>query len=198
MGIFFFFFFQAEDGIRDWSVTGVQTCALPIWIASEADALKHVPDADGQLADSLKGYALAWVQIEDEPVRLIKTADARVPRVTLYRAQVSHVEQRRGVVADDIINLVALLYRKPLCTHIRGRFVDIMLVKEWAFDAVGITLHDERAIFQVRQDVFRHLVVIAYKIALCVTLLRPEDLIKARERNDILADLDTGIPAQLF
>src|SRR5262249_59328470 len=27
----FFFFFQAEDGIRDWSVTGVQTCALPIF-----------------------------------------------------------------------------------------------------------------------------------------------------------------------
>src|SRR5438093_13028263 len=27
----FLFFFQAEDGIRDWSVTGVQTCALPIW-----------------------------------------------------------------------------------------------------------------------------------------------------------------------
>src|SRR5688572_1071453 len=28
--IFFFFFFQAEDGIRDLTVTGVQTCALPI------------------------------------------------------------------------------------------------------------------------------------------------------------------------
>src|SRR5437867_7501000 len=28
---FFFFFFQAEDGIRDRTVTGVQTCALPIW-----------------------------------------------------------------------------------------------------------------------------------------------------------------------
>src|SRR6266536_4132665 len=27
----FFFFFQAEDGIRDPLVTGVQTCALPIW-----------------------------------------------------------------------------------------------------------------------------------------------------------------------
>src|SRR3989442_3129441 len=27
---FFFFFFQAEDGIRDADVTGVQTCALPI------------------------------------------------------------------------------------------------------------------------------------------------------------------------
>src|SRR5206468_5741896 len=29
---FFFFFFQAEDGIRDLIVTGVQTCALPIYI----------------------------------------------------------------------------------------------------------------------------------------------------------------------
>src|SRR5215813_1370412 len=30
-GFFFFFFFQAEDGIRDADVTGVQTCALPIF-----------------------------------------------------------------------------------------------------------------------------------------------------------------------
>src|SRR5260370_24113388 len=29
--LYVFFFFQAEDGIRDSSVTGVQTCALPIW-----------------------------------------------------------------------------------------------------------------------------------------------------------------------
>src|SRR2546430_5533680 len=34
----FFFFFQAEDGIRDLTVTGVQTCALPIcrWSAWSA------------------------------------------------------------------------------------------------------------------------------------------------------------------
>src|SRR5438105_11264351 len=30
LSVFFFFFFQAEDGIRDPLVTGVQTCALPI------------------------------------------------------------------------------------------------------------------------------------------------------------------------
>ena len=30
VGVLFFFFFQAEDGIRDRNVTGVQTCALPI------------------------------------------------------------------------------------------------------------------------------------------------------------------------
>src|SRR5256885_12086212 len=31
----FFFFFQAEDGIRDYKVTGVQTCALPICLTEE-------------------------------------------------------------------------------------------------------------------------------------------------------------------
>src|SRR5207248_4889483 len=37
VGVCFFFqvfFFQAEDGIRDRTVTGVQTCALPIWSLS--------------------------------------------------------------------------------------------------------------------------------------------------------------------
>src|SRR5207248_4206447 len=32
---FYFFFFQAEDGIRDRTVTGVQTCALPIYVAAK-------------------------------------------------------------------------------------------------------------------------------------------------------------------
>src|SRR5256885_11455256 len=33
----FFFFFQAEDGIRDYKVTGVQTCALPICLQRRTD-----------------------------------------------------------------------------------------------------------------------------------------------------------------
>src|SRR5207244_5035787 len=37
--LFFFFFFQAEDGIRDDLVTGVQTCALPIYIPLFNDPL---------------------------------------------------------------------------------------------------------------------------------------------------------------
>src|SRR5438270_258824 len=36
----YFFFFQAEDGIRDLTVTGVQTCALPI-LRPESDAVRH-------------------------------------------------------------------------------------------------------------------------------------------------------------
>src|SRR2546427_2957082 len=33
----YFFFFQAEDGIRDLTVTGVQTCALPIFLVEEPE-----------------------------------------------------------------------------------------------------------------------------------------------------------------
>src|SRR5262249_59683530 len=34
-----FFFFQAEDGIRYWSVTGVQTCALPISLVPDVHVI---------------------------------------------------------------------------------------------------------------------------------------------------------------
>src|SRR5437762_7783193 len=41
--LFIFFFFQAEDGIRDTSVTGVQTCALPISSPPRTMAPFHWP-----------------------------------------------------------------------------------------------------------------------------------------------------------
>src|SRR5690606_40850773 len=39
------FFFQAEDGIRDFHVTGVQTCALPIFNVPYIDETTSTPDA---------------------------------------------------------------------------------------------------------------------------------------------------------
>src|SRR2546422_6238586 len=56
--LFFFFFFQAEDGIRDVAVTGVQTCALPIFgpvlpvvgYRSLAEAVDFVNDRPRPLA----------------------------------------------------------------------------------------------------------------------------------------------------
>src|SRR6476661_8999277 len=42
-----FFVFQAEDGIRDSSVTGVQTCALPIFLAADVEDLGAGPGRAG-------------------------------------------------------------------------------------------------------------------------------------------------------
>src|SRR2546430_13095343 len=51
--VFCFFFFQAEDGIRDLTVTGVQTCALPIyssWLAARSAQRPVRPYADGSVS----------------------------------------------------------------------------------------------------------------------------------------------------
>src|SRR2546428_12193207 len=46
--VFFFFFFQAEDGIRDLIVTGVQTCALPICVL-DLDRVDGVPAVEDEV-----------------------------------------------------------------------------------------------------------------------------------------------------
>src|SRR5438132_6349736 len=49
-----FFFFQAEDGIRDHCVTGVQTCALPIFAnRSEASAVEAAIDRAVAIAEGV-------------------------------------------------------------------------------------------------------------------------------------------------
>src|SRR5690348_17597218 len=50
---FFFFFFQAEDGIRDGRVTGVQTCALPIYRPALPMRSVVLPRASGKRAGAL-------------------------------------------------------------------------------------------------------------------------------------------------
>src|SRR3989475_8976876 len=55
--MFLFFFFQAEDGIRDLTVTGVQTCALPIWYDSKElswDATMRRPSPVGHSTRRLR------------------------------------------------------------------------------------------------------------------------------------------------
>src|SRR5256885_5067839 len=64
----FFFFFQAEDGIRDYKVTGVQTCALPIF--------GHVGAVAAGCLASL-GHRIVGVDIDAAKVRAL--AEGRSP-----------------------------------------------------------------------------------------------------------------------
>src|SRR5438270_9253084 len=65
----FFFFFQAEDGIRDLTVTGVQTCALPILLAGLLD-----PGVSGQVDDRPLGGGGADhdVGLDQGPLELLE------------------------------------------------------------------------------------------------------------------------------
>src|SRR5437763_6152853 len=59
-----FFFFQAEDGIRDTSVTGVQTCALPIFEQGGEPLMRHRGRLGEQESDELQpAQVIAYLQI---------------------------------------------------------------------------------------------------------------------------------------
>src|SRR2546427_1425018 len=55
---FLFFFFQAEDGIRDLTVTGVQTCALPIWGSGTIDGHEDDPARCGAIRTRVHHHVL--------------------------------------------------------------------------------------------------------------------------------------------
>src|SRR2546430_13754690 len=57
--VVFFFFFQAEDGIRDLTVTGVQTCALPISVRGKALHLLGEPLLERLIRPGAGGAGLA-------------------------------------------------------------------------------------------------------------------------------------------
>src|SRR5256885_16385751 len=54
------FFFQAEDGIRDYKVTGVQTCALPIY--PEVQRLPFEPFSTTRSTEGGTGLGLSLAQ----------------------------------------------------------------------------------------------------------------------------------------
>src|SRR6266513_1294193 len=98
------FFFQAEDGIRDRNVTGVQTCALPIFVG----------DGGGNASESAGGgtsapgssfperqAATAWLSVETEWARAISSG---------------HLEPRKREDAWFTFSVGKFLYLALLCT----------------------------------------------------------------------------------
>src|ERR1022692_2733526 len=89
-----FFFFQAEDGIRDYKVTGVQTCALPIWLAllndpERAEMLRAEPELMPQAIEELlrhSGPSRAQFRRAAEDMALGGAAIAKGDRVALMLA----------------------------------------------------------------------------------------------------------------
>src|SRR5699024_11990895 len=57
-------FFQAEDGIRSRSVSGVQTCALPIFIMAEAKEIEETA-----LIDRNMDQVFDWAKGNEMPIR---------------------------------------------------------------------------------------------------------------------------------
>src|SRR4051794_13199606 len=113
-----FFFFQAEDGIRDGRVTGVQTCALPIFQAQDPRAARLALRARGvasaaEIDAALTGtreLVVAWlnrgtlhlVHRDDYPWLLALTAPSR------FTANARRLRQE-GVSPDDAERALAVV-----------------------------------------------------------------------------------------
>src|SRR5690606_40876759 len=104
------FFFQAEDGIRDFHVTGVQTCALPIFSGGnrywQYQPQIQVPIFNGGLAGGLDLAEARKVRAVAEYEKAIQTAFREVADALageIGRASCRERGQRAGVglVVDD-------------------------------------------------------------------------------------------------
>src|SRR5256884_1002049 len=74
-----FFFFQAEDGIRDVAVTGVQTCALPISISPDGKRVfTHDQDAPRiAVIDTATNKIANWIEVPTSVYASEPTPDGR-------------------------------------------------------------------------------------------------------------------------
>src|SRR5699024_11597965 len=80
-----FFFFQAEDGIRDRNVTGVQTCALPICVVTATDEIAR--------REHLRlSECVGWTNDADEPV--LEQGNGRHARIRSEERRVG--KERKG------------------------------------------------------------------------------------------------------
>src|SRR2546430_3476148 len=85
--LFLFFFFQAEDGIRDLTVTGVQTCALPIFVHLLLGFHRHLvikrktEKSDDEHRQSLHEMIFQeskMIRPDDEPPSTLRSEERRV------------------------------------------------------------------------------------------------------------------------
>src|SRR2546422_1735619 len=108
-----FFFFQAEDGIRDVAVTGVQTCALPIYGRDLFQALRakgvQAPvvflTARDALVDRIAGFDAGGDDYVAKPFALAEVI-ARI-HALLRRAGVSDGVEAAGLRLDPSTHAVA-------------------------------------------------------------------------------------------
>src|SRR5947207_10525369 len=85
------FFFQAEDGIRDHCVTGVQTCALPIYVG-QAEVAARMPIGQALVVQpqQVQDGGLQVVQVDAILDRVIAVLDRKSTRLNSSHTVISY------------------------------------------------------------------------------------------------------------
>src|SRR6266496_3064344 len=124
---FVFFFFQAEDGIRDLYVTGVQTCALPI-CARVACAVRErggrVADPAHMARHRLRGRAPRAARGQDRVMidRRTSLAKADPAIAQLIRREVERQEHGLELIASE--NFVSVAVMEAMGTALTNKYAE--------------------------------------------------------------------------
>src|SRR2546430_9910475 len=101
-----FFFFQAEDGIRDLTVTGVQTCALPISlfvIPAAAQTTRHVLKGDSVAVYNLVGELRVEAGSGSDVVVDLQRGGTDAAKLQVESGPLRGRETLRVIYPDDVI-----------------------------------------------------------------------------------------------
>src|SRR6266498_706391 len=130
------FFFQAEDGIRDADVTGVQTCALPIYHRDQGDPLAGVLPVGGDLVGDQEAHHLVGGPFHGrhggDAEALVDLGAARVVDAGDHRR---HLELLPGQPRGDDVGVVAVGHRRE-----RSRPLDPGLAQHVLVEPVAVHL----------------------------------------------------------
>src|SRR3989454_67594 len=131
-----FFFFQAEDGIRDYKVTGVQTCALPISdvLGLMGDAIDNIPGVAGIGEKTAATLVRELGPVEEilahlDAVERIGVRGAKKLRETLAReAETARLSKDLATIRCDLpvaLDLERLRWEGPDAEKLRPLFAEL-------------------------------------------------------------------------
>src|SRR5256886_6533704 len=96
MILIIFFFFQAEDGIRDLTVTGVQTCALPISLEA-GELVQDIHRQVGEVVEQMRRGQVNVGGVEELSAAALEALDA----IVAATAEATSHAQRIAAAAGD-------------------------------------------------------------------------------------------------
>src|SRR2546430_17039859 len=101
----FCFFFQAEDGIRDLTVTGVQTCALPIFVELDLDrttaSLSDLSDRHDKEERAIEQLRQQQFETVGREARLRNEVSSRNEISRRLTGQIERLEREQGEAREQ-------------------------------------------------------------------------------------------------
>src|SRR5215213_7201465 len=146
----FYFFFQAEDGIRDWSVTGVQTCALPISLAAGmlSEAAAQTTAVTGEVIPS---------DVPGLTAMAIRQPAGVVVGIAPWNAPI--ILGTRAVATPLAFGNTVVLKGSEVCPHTHGEIARAIADAGVPAGVINLLTHTAEAAPEVVDELIAHLAV---------------------------------------